>query len=86
MPPNARKIPLTPSSESETTESPVTAPPRSAICNAPFRLVRAAEAARRLARIDTNMPEKPASPEHTAPARKLITVMRASAAPLPMKR
>ena len=40
----------------ETTVSPETAPPRIAICSALLRLVMAAAAVRRLARIDTNMP------------------------------
>src|SRR5206468_10497561 len=67
----------TPSSESATTASPVTAPPRSAICSALFKLVRAAEAVRILARIEQYIPVYPARPEHTAPTRKLITVFKA---------
>ena len=39
-----------------TTNNPETAPPRSAICSARLRLERTADAVRRLARMDTNMP------------------------------
>ena len=40
--------------------------------------MRAAEAVRMLARIDTYMPVKPARPEQTAPTRKAMTVLRAT--------
>ena len=48
--------PPTPSRLIATTNSPDTAPPRSAACRARLRLVRAALAARMFARIETNMP------------------------------
>jgi hypothetical protein len=53
----------------ETTERPLTAPPRMASCSARFRLVIAAAAVRRFARIETNIPMYPAMAEHAAPAR-----------------
>ncbi len=63
--------------KSATTTRPVTAPPRRAICSAPLRLLRAAEAVRMLARMETYMPVKPARPEQMAPTRKLMTVLTA---------
>ncbi len=48
--------PPTPSRLIATTNSPDTAPPRSAACSARLRLVRAALAARMLARMETNIP------------------------------
>src|SRR5213078_1820108 len=46
-----------------TTNSPLTAPPRNAICRALFRLERAALAVRMFERTATYMPTKPATPE-----------------------
>src|SRR5579859_6910431 len=83
-PSNAQKSVPTPSSESATTLSPVTAPPRNEICSALFRLVRAADAVRILLRIDTHMPLKPASVEQSAPETNEIVMRVASvASPLP---
>jgi len=59
--------PPTPRRLIATTNRPLTAPPRSAICSARFRLERAALAVRMLARTATNMPISPAIPEHSAP-------------------
>src|SRR5690348_1017710 len=66
-PPNARKSTPTPSSDSPTTTNPVTAPPRSAICNARPRLVRAAAAVRIFARIETHIPVWPEMADHDLP-------------------
>ena len=63
---------------SATTTRPVTAPPRRADWRAPLSEVRAAEAVRMLARIETYMPVKPARPEQMAPTRKLMTVWTAT--------
>ncbi len=67
-----------PSSESATTTSPVTAPPRRANFSARSRLVLAALAARMFARIEQYIPVNPARPLHTAPTRKEITVLPAT--------
>src|SRR5207247_2533768 len=64
---------------SASTGSPETAPPRSASCRARFKLLRAALAARMLVRMETNIPTKPANPEHKAPVRNATTVLQASA-------
>src|SRR2546430_3751548 len=61
-----------------TTNSPLTAPPRNAICRALFRLERAALAVRMFERTATYMPTKPATPEQNAPNRKDSVVVSAS--------
>src|SRR5579875_1482462 len=76
-PPNSRNSAATPSSDNATTTNPVTAPPRSASFNARSRLLLAADAARIFDRIEQYIPVNPASPEHTAPTRKLTTVLPA---------
>src|SRR3989440_12566097 len=53
-----------------TTNKPLTAPPRSAICSALLRLERAALALRMFERTATYMPTMPATPEQRAPNRK----------------
>src|SRR3989442_13107500 len=63
-----------------TTNSPLTAPPRSAICSALLRLERAALAVRMFERTATYMPTRPATPEQNAPNRKDRVVVSASAA------
>src|SRR2546428_13338569 len=61
-----------------TTNSPLTAPPRSAICSALLRLERAALAVRMFERTATYMPTRPATPEQNAPNRKDKVVVSAS--------
>src|SRR2546425_13220974 len=63
-----------------TTNSPLTAPPRSAIWSALLRLERAALAVRMLERTATYMPTRPATPEQNAPNRKDRAVVSASVA------
>ena len=63
----ATKSPPTPRRLIATTNSPDTAPPRSAIWSARLRLVRTAEAVRRLARMEMNIPTYPETPEQSAP-------------------
>ena len=50
------KRPPTPRSDIATTNRPDTAPPRSAICSAALSEVRAADAVRMFARMDTHIP------------------------------
>ncbi len=66
----------------ETTTSPLTAPARSEICRALPRLVRAAAAVRRLARMETNMPTYPANAEHRAPTMNEMLMRQAVPAPI----
>ena len=62
----------------ETTNNPLTAPPRRAICKALLRLERAALALRILERTATYMPTMPATPEQSAPNRNDRVVVSAS--------
>src|SRR2546426_3817150 len=70
----------TPNKLIATTNSPLTAPPRSAICSALLRLERAALAARVFERTATYIPTRPATPEHRAPNRKDKDVVSARGA------
>jgi hypothetical protein len=60
----------------ETTVSPDTAPPRSAIWSALLRLVIAAAAVRMFARMETNIPTYPAKAEQAAPIRNEIVTFQ----------
>ncbi|GBD31149.1 hypothetical protein HRbin33_00097 [bacterium HR33] len=60
-----------------TTNSPLTAPPRSEIWRARFKLVRAALAVRMLLRTATTIPTTPAVPEQRAPKRNDRVVVSA---------
>src|SRR2546426_11581573 len=70
----------TPNKLIATTNSPLTAPPRSAIWSALLRLGRAALAVRMFERTATYIPTIPATPEHRAPNRKDNVVVSARGA------
>jgi len=70
--------PPTPSNDIATTNSPATAPPRSATCSAPLSDVIAAAAVRMLARTAVHIPTNPAIPELSAPSRNDTVTYSAS--------
>ncbi len=80
-PPNAAKMPYTPSRERATTRKPETAPPRIATWTASTRLRRAAAAVRTLDRTLMYMPMIPDAIEHAAPTRKAKPVRQPRSSP-----
>ena len=80
-PPNAAKMPYTPSSDRATTRKPETAPPRIATWTASTTLRRAAAAVRTFERTLMYMPMMPDAIEHAAPTRNAMPVRQPRSTP-----